>query len=267
MQPSPLWQLLPPQQACPTAPQVSQVPAPAPGSLQPRPVLQVLFAQQVCPEPPHGLQIAAPPSTFVHVSDAWHWLAAPPWQQAAPEVPHTMQVPAVQRVPLAVQNCAAPPPPPSLPPQQAWSTPPQGAPVVLVHDPAEQVPLTPLALHAWFAPTHMRVVPPPASVPSGMQHPFAVHVLPAQQGWPGVPQAATVDVPPAPPDPSTPPAPPKPRTPPAPPRLATPPVPPMIPPLPPSPAPSLPPLGKLLLLQPARSRTASPTPTPTSKTL
>jgi hypothetical protein len=72
MQPSPVWQLLPPQQAWPEPPQFSQVPVFARplGLLQPRPALQVSFAQQVSPEPPHGVQVEAPPSAEAQRSDA-----------------------------------------------------------------------------------------------------------------------------------------------------------------------------------------------------
>ena len=196
----------------------------------------------------------------------------------------------MQRDPLAVQNAAAPPPPPSEPPQHTWPTAPQGVPVeVFVQEPEEQVPLTPFAVHAAPAATHVRVVPPPASVPRGMQHPLVLHWLPAQHGWPGAPQAGAVEVlppaPPAPPEPvalslmlasalpATPPppvAPPKPLAPPLP---VTPPPPvappkPLAPPLPVAPPAPLPPepLDELPPPHPASSKAASPADTPKAKT-
>jgi hypothetical protein len=68
-------------------------------------------------------------------------------------VPHATQLPFEQRELLAVQNAAAAPrPPPSAPaPQQACPMPPHATPVVeLVHELVvpEQVPVTPLAVHA-----------------------------------------------------------------------------------------------------------------------
>jgi hypothetical protein len=63
-------------------------------------------------------------------------------------------------VPLAVQYDCPPPKPPSggppgppspiapEPPQHAWLSPPQGEPLVSVHDPAVQVPETPVPLQA-----------------------------------------------------------------------------------------------------------------------
>jgi hypothetical protein len=68
-------------------------------------------------------------------------------------------------VPLAVQNCWPPPKPPSggppdppspvapaslaaAPPQQIWLSEPQGEPLVLLHDPAAQVPETPVPAQA-----------------------------------------------------------------------------------------------------------------------
>jgi hypothetical protein len=102
-QPRPLWQLLPPQQASPAAPQLSQVPPANPVALQPRPVLQVLFAQQGWLEPPHAVQVAAAPppaAAAAQTSEPVHWL---PWQQAAPSLPQATQLPLVQREPPAVQ--------------------------------------------------------------------------------------------------------------------------------------------------------------------
>jgi hypothetical protein len=145
--------------------------------------------------------------------------------------------------------------------------PPHAAPVVLlVHEPllAEQVPLVPLAVHAWPAPTHIRVVPPPpgpaASVPMGMQHPLLLQALPAQHGSPGspqlvpvlppvlppaslppVPMAASALVPPEPAPPAPPPAaPPLPTVPPAPEPLAPPALEPPLPAVPPPPPPPQP---------------------------
>ena len=93
---------------------------------------------------------------------------------------------------------------------------------------AEHVPLVPVAVHAWPAPTHVRVAKPPASVVSGMQQPL-LQALAAQHGCPGAPHVALV----LPPDPPDPPAP----------MLASglPPVPPLGLPVPPPPAPPEPP--------------------------
>jgi len=57
--PRPLWQLLPPQQAAPAAPPLSQVPVPTrpPVTLQHRPVPQALPEQQGSPELPQEVQI------------------------------------------------------------------------------------------------------------------------------------------------------------------------------------------------------------------
>jgi hypothetical protein len=70
-QASPVWQLLPRQQACPAAPQVSQVAGVlAPGGLlHPNPLLQVLLAQHGCPAPPQALQTLPPPVTARQSSD------------------------------------------------------------------------------------------------------------------------------------------------------------------------------------------------------
>ncbi len=282
-QPRPLWQLLPPQQAEPAAPQLlSQVPVPPKrfGLLQPSPVLHVLFAQQTSPEPPQVVQARAPPSIpagAAQTSEPWHCPAAPAPQHSAPDAPHATQLPFVHCDPEAVQNCAGAPKPPSAPPpQQAWPIPPQGEPAdihELVLD--EQVPLTPFAVQASPAPTHILVAGPAASVVMGMQQPPLLQVLAAQQAWPGFPHAAAVlpPVPPTPPvpmlasacppdPPAIPPAPPAPML-----ASACPPDPPAIPPapapveppfavLPPLPAvppamPPLPPDGLLLLLHPA----------------
>jgi hypothetical protein len=72
-QPSPLWQLLPSQQAAPAAPQLSQVLA-VRVSLQPSPSLQVLPEQQGLPELPHAMQICAPSSDLAQTREAPHWL-------------------------------------------------------------------------------------------------------------------------------------------------------------------------------------------------
>jgi hypothetical protein len=77
-------------------------------------------------------------------------------------LPQALHVPLLQRVPLAVQYCwlgppPGPPIPPSAPPapaslgavpQQAWSTAPQGVPLAVVHEPAVQVPETPVPVQA-----------------------------------------------------------------------------------------------------------------------
>ena len=282
--PRPLWQLLPAQQAWPLAPQSSHVAAaPRPGLLHPSPALEVLFAQHASPEPPHALHTRAPPSTAEQISEAWHWLVAAPWQHASPEVPQATQVLFVHRAPLAVQNCAAPPKPPlsTPPPQQASPTPPHGVPVaVLVHEPVldEQVPVTPVALHACPAATQVRVAAPPPSGAMGMQQPFALQAFPAQQGSPGAPQAGAVLEPPAPPLPifaspwppvptlasARPPVPTLPPAPPLPPPPAPPwPAPPIPPePLPPSadaPAPPVPEGVLLLLPHPENKRVSTPT--------
>jgi hypothetical protein len=57
--PRPLWQLLPPQQAAPAAPPLSQVPVPRRPlvTLQHRPVPQALPEQQGSPELPQEVQI------------------------------------------------------------------------------------------------------------------------------------------------------------------------------------------------------------------
>lgn len=261
MQPRPLWQLLPPQQAAPLAPQLSQVPVePHPfGASQPRPALQALLAQQGSPELPQRAQVRAPSSVEVHASESWQGLVPKPGQHSAPAVPQAMHVPFEHPLPEAEQNSFAGPNPASVPvPQQAWPTLPQGSPVlVLVHEPAEQVPLTPVAVQASPAPTQVRVVGPPPPAASGMQHPSALHTLPAQQGSPGSPQL--VEVPPLPPaaDVFPPPAPPDAWIPPAP---AAPPLP--LPPvvLPPDAWPPLPPapLELELLLQPTNSSAANP---------
>jgi hypothetical protein len=74
MQPRPLWQLLPAQQASPLAPQLSQVPAPVRpvGLLQPRPALQVLPLQHGAPDPPHAEQVETPASTDAQTSASRH---------------------------------------------------------------------------------------------------------------------------------------------------------------------------------------------------
>ena len=76
----PLWQLLPRQQVCPRAPQVSQVAGVlAPGGLlHPSPVLQVLLGQHGWPAPPHALQMLPPPVTARQSRLDWHWLAPVP---------------------------------------------------------------------------------------------------------------------------------------------------------------------------------------------
>jgi hypothetical protein len=88
---------------------------------------------------------------------------------------------------------AAPKPPPStLPPQQAWPTPPQGVLVtVSTHELvlAEQVPLTPVASHAWPTAMQVRVEKRPPSGVTGTQQPLSLQELPPQQGSPGAPQA------------------------------------------------------------------------------
>jgi hypothetical protein len=131
--------------------------------------------------------------------------------------------------------------------------PPQAPPVVLVHELvlAEHVPLVPLAVHAWPAPTHVRVAKPPASVASGMQQPLS-QALAAQHGWPVAPHVVPV-LPPEPPDPP-------------PPMLASglPPVPASAPPellAPPAAEPPLPP-DLLLPLHPANKSASTPTTVP-----
>jgi hypothetical protein len=187
-QPSPLWQLLPEQQAAPSAPQLSQVPALAPVTLQPRPVLQVLPEQHGWPEPPQAVQVCAPPEV-AQTREARHCC---PEQHGAPSAPQATQFPFVQRAPEAVQVPAPPPPKPaSAPaPQQGWPMPPQASPPVLVHElvAAEQVPLMPLPVHACPAATHTRVVPVPPLVVE-TQQPLALQALAVQQGCPGSPQA------------------------------------------------------------------------------
>lgn len=190
--------MLPAQQAVPAVPQFSQVPTPR-VTAQPSPALHVLFEQQDWPEPPHDWQTCAPSSFVTQAREAPHWLLPPPEQHAAFFVPQATQVPLAQRAPLAVQKAEPEPKPPStVEPQHASPMPPQAAPVVaLVHEPvvAEQVPLTPLALHACPAPTHRYTRPIPPSVDVGIQQPFALHTLPGQQGCPGCPQATLPELP------------------------------------------------------------------------
>jgi len=83
----------------------------------------------------------------------------------------------------------------------------------------------------------------------GTQQPLALQLFPAQQGWPGLPQATpVVDVPPAPPLPML-----ASERPPAPPAAEDP------PPSPPVLLPPLPPLFDLLLLHPTSHSAAMPT--------
>jgi hypothetical protein len=83
-----------------------------------------------------------------------------------------------------VQNSAgACPPPaswPAAPPQQIWPRAPQATPDGVLHEPLEQVPVTPAAVQACPTPTHCRVVCPP--MVEAMQHPPPLQALPAQQG-------------------------------------------------------------------------------------
>ncbi len=78
-------------------------------------------------------------------------------------MPHATQLPFEHVLPEAVQDCAAGRPPSVAPPQQAWPMPPHGVLVTgLVHEPVdEQVPLTPVPVHASPTPTHVREAPPP----------------------------------------------------------------------------------------------------------
>lgn len=135
--------------------------------------------------------------------------------------------------------------------------PPHWPPLVLVHAPAEQVPLTPVPVQVWPAPTHMRVVPPKAaSVVMGMQQPLELQALPEQQGWPGPPHGLPVpEVPPVvlPPVPTLPPLPRLASRSPEPPALEPPALDPPRPPAPP-----LPLLVLLLLLHPTSHKAAMP---------
>jgi hypothetical protein len=115
--------------------------------------LQLLPAQQTWPTPPQVMHWPAPASTVAHTSAASHWLP----QQASPALPQAVHIPLLQRVPPAVQDCwlkPPPGPPPSAPaslgsgPQQTWFSAPHGAPLAVVHDPALQVPDTPVPVQA-----------------------------------------------------------------------------------------------------------------------
>src|SRR5262249_40215403 len=146
----PVWQTAPAQQALPTAPQFSQVLGALPaGLLQPRPALQVppppkVAPQQAWPIAPQGSQrVMTPPAAMAVWQErpAPHWLPPPPWQQAAPEVPHAMHMaiaPPEQRVFGAVQ---VPPPPPPVA-QHASPSAPQAF-MPMPHAPAMQVPRLP----------------------------------------------------------------------------------------------------------------------------
>ena len=93
-------------------------------------------------------------------------------QQISLLLPQPTQDPPEQRAPAAVQVVEPPPNPPPAPlPQQVWPTAPHVVPVVVWHDPLEQVPLVPAPMHADPLPTHI-----PA-----MQHPPPWQLFAAQQ--------------------------------------------------------------------------------------
>ena len=130
------------------------------------------------------------------------------------------------------------------------------------HEPfAEQVPLSPVPVHAWPTATQVCVANLPPSGVIGMQQPLLSHTFPAQQGCPAAPQAALVLDPPAPPEatlasapllPAPPPLPPAPLPP-----LPTTPLP-ALPPDAVAPAPPVPGVLLLLLPQPSSHRAIMP---------
>lgn len=110
-------------------------------------------------------------------------VSPPPAQQVSPRLPQLTQLPPEQRAPEAVQVIAPPPNPPPAPPapeppQQVCPTAPQVTPVLVLHDPFEQVPLVPEPMHVEPLPMH---VPP-------MQQPPDWQLFAAQQACPAVPQ-------------------------------------------------------------------------------
>jgi hypothetical protein len=127
-----------------------------------------------------------PPVTARQSRLAEHWLAAAPWQHACPDPPHAVHIAPTQRAPLAVQKSAAAPPPAAPPGQQAWASAPHGVPAAVLHEPFVHRPLTPVPAHACPAPTHDRVVCPPAAA-EAIQQPPLVHEFPPQHGCPGPP--------------------------------------------------------------------------------
>ena len=115
----PVWQTSPGRQAPLRAPQSMQLRGwPAPGLAQARPLVQAVApAQQTCPLAPHGSQVA-PASAVWQERLAPQASPAAPAQQASPRLPQLEQVPALQRVPDAVQLSGSGRPPSTAPPQQ-----------------------------------------------------------------------------------------------------------------------------------------------------
>jgi hypothetical protein len=144
---------------------------PLPGLAHPSPLLQMSPEQHTSPLAPHGSQVI-PPSPVWQERLEVQALSLPPAQQISLLLPQPTQVPPEQRAPAAVQVVEPPPNPPPAPlPQQVWPTAPHVVPVVVWHDPLEQVPLVPAPVHA---------DPPPTHIPA-MQHPLPWQLFVAQQ--------------------------------------------------------------------------------------
>ena len=174
-QANPVWQFPPPQHACPEPPQLLlQVPPKKPpsGRSHAKPELQALPVQHGSPDPPHSSHTNPASAPTTQPREPVHW----PEQQACPDCPQAVQVPAEQLAPVAVQYVCAPTAASAVIPQQAWPTAPQGVPPVLEQLPLEQVPETPVPVQASPAATQVR-----APIVPGMQHPPPLQLLPAQQ--------------------------------------------------------------------------------------
>jgi hypothetical protein len=198
-----VWQVLPPQQACPSPPQELQVPALPAVRLRPwqtKPDEQVPLLpvpQQAWPEPPQLLQ------TFP-LADSEQLRLTPHvgslGQQAWPGPPHDTQVlPASTPCPAQARPLWQ-----LSPAQQAWPEPPQLShvagwppPGALQPKPALQASL---AQQVWPLPPqglHMLAAPPPASDATAAQTSEEVWQIPpppppppVQQACPSAPQAA-----------------------------------------------------------------------------
>jgi hypothetical protein len=182
----PGWQVLPGQQAAPTAPHAMQMFGPVPGGFaQPRFAAHTLPGQQFWPLAPHGWQLSPVPPSGVSWQEwlAAHWFAAAPPQHCCPAAPQASQTggatPGGSTQMLRAEQVPSPVPPG----QQGWPVAPQAL---------QTVPPSALGRHAppaWHessgqqaalsAPHAMQLA---GGAPGGLTHwRPALHIMPVQQ--------------------------------------------------------------------------------------